>query len=95
MARVPAWPCTVDAGRCPRDRHSGGATGRFSGYRSGAAGRAQAGTGVVESAIYVSEGIGSVGRRNRSDAAGASLTAGSDTIGPSSGSASDGSASAA
>src|SRR5215213_5423449 len=47
-ARVPAWPRTVDAGRCPRDRHSGGATGRFSGCRSGAAGRAQAGAGVVD-----------------------------------------------
>jgi len=51
-ARVPAWPRTVDAGRCPREGHSGRATGPFSGCRSGAAGRVQAGAGVVESVIY-------------------------------------------
>jgi len=51
VARVPAWPRTVDAGRWPRDRHSGRATGRSSGCRSGAAGRAQAGAWVVEATI--------------------------------------------
>ena len=51
MARVPAWPRTVDAGRCTREGHSGGATGPFSGCRSGAAERAQAGARVVESTI--------------------------------------------
>jgi hypothetical protein len=51
-ARVLAWPRTVDAGRRTRDRDSGEATGRFSGWRSGAAGRAQAGAGVVESVIH-------------------------------------------
>src|SRR5919198_814258 len=40
MARVPAWPRTVDAGRSPREGHSGGATGPFSGCRSRPAGRA-------------------------------------------------------
>src|SRR5687768_10645658 len=62
-ARVPEWPRTVDAGRCPRDWHSGGATGRFSGYRSGAAGRAQAGAWVVESVIYPDGGRLDVAQR--------------------------------
>jgi hypothetical protein len=51
MARVPAWPRTVDAGRYTREGDSGGATNPFSGCRSRAAGRAQAGAGVVDSAI--------------------------------------------
>src|SRR5215213_6851636 len=59
-ARVPAWARTVDAGRRTRDRHSGGATGRSSGWRSCAAGRIQAGAWVVESAIHSS---GRAGRR--------------------------------
>src|ERR671916_3153629 len=50
-ARVLAWARTVDAGRRTCDRHSGGATGRSSGWRSCAAGRARAGAGVVESVI--------------------------------------------
>src|SRR3954453_23048721 len=52
VARVVAWPWIADAGRRPRDRHSGGATGRSSGWRSGAARRDQAAAGVVEPAIY-------------------------------------------
>src|SRR4051794_35394510 len=50
--RVVAWPCIADAGRRPRDRNSGGATGRSSGWRSGAARRGQAAARAVESVIY-------------------------------------------
>ena len=52
MTCVSAWPGTVDAGRCSREGHSGGATGPFSGCRSGAAGRAQAGAWVAGLAAY-------------------------------------------
>src|SRR4051812_31522304 len=55
-AGAPAWPWPVDAGRRPRDRHSGRPTGRSSGWRSCAAGRTQAGAGVAESVIYMNQG---------------------------------------
>src|SRR4051812_33352227 len=44
-----AW--TVDAGRRTSSRHSGAATGRIDGWRSGAAGHVPAGGGVVDAAI--------------------------------------------
>jgi hypothetical protein len=48
---VIGWIRTVDAGRCTPKRHSGSATGRFGGCRTGAAGRFQPVAGVVESII--------------------------------------------
>jgi hypothetical protein len=49
------WIRTVDAGRRTAKRHSGSATGRFGGWRSGAAGRFQPDPGVVKSTIYMSD----------------------------------------
>lgn len=45
--------CTrsVDAGRRTTKRHSAGGTGRFGGWRSGAAERVQTAAGVAESVI--------------------------------------------
>src|SRR3954468_5501193 len=50
-AVVPGWPWTADAGRRTRDRNSGGATGRSSGWRSGAARRGQAAARVADPVI--------------------------------------------
>src|SRR3954452_11069134 len=50
-AAAAGWIRPVDAGRRTVKRHSGRATGRFSGWRSGAAGRFQAVVGVVVTAI--------------------------------------------
>ena len=50
-AAVPGWLRTVDAGRRTQKGNSVSDTGPFGGWRSGAAGRRQAGAGVVESVI--------------------------------------------
>src|SRR5215212_2626992 len=42
---------TVDARRCTSKGHSGGATGPFGGYRSGAAGRLRAVVGLAAAVI--------------------------------------------
>jgi hypothetical protein len=51
-AAGPGCARAADAGRRTANRHSAGGTGRFCGWRSGAAERVQAGAGIVESVIY-------------------------------------------
>jgi hypothetical protein len=50
-AAVPGCACTVDAGRCTPQGDSGRATDPFRRVLPCAAGRVQAGAGVVESTI--------------------------------------------
>jgi hypothetical protein len=50
-AVVPGYACPVDAGRRTLNWDSAPGTDRFSGWRSGAAGRVQPGARVAESTI--------------------------------------------
>ena len=52
VARVPVWPCIVDAGRRGAKVDSGSATDAFGPWRSCAARHGQTGAGVAEEAIY-------------------------------------------